>query len=138
MTNIEIGIAIGVASVVVALGGVVASILLHRSDVRRSGREASDARINSVVLRYIESLKYGSGPMAFVLAGVKNLQTSEEIREAVRRIEGSVDSNAHPLGGKRRRSIMEYDDLLGLFHSLDANALNWNEVLDERGVALDG
>ncbi len=135
MTNIEIGIAIGVAAVVVALGGVVVSILVHRSNVRRSEREASDARINSVVLRYIES---GSAPRAFVLAGVKNLQTSEEIREAVRRIEGRVGSNAQPLGGKRRRSIMEYDDLLGLFHSLDAIASNWNEVLDERGIALDG
>ena len=139
MTNIAIGIAIGVAAIVVALGGVVVSILIHRSNMGGSEQHESDLRITSVVEAYLGFVNHHPrldiGPSAFVRAEAKNLKSSEEVREAARGI--FVSTSYHPFGRKRREEVMAYDDLLGLIQDLDATASNWNEVCEGRGIPFN-
>ena len=131
--------AISVAAVVVALGGVVVSILVHRSNVGRSEQHESDLRIASVVKAYLGFVNHhprlDTGPSAFVRAGAKNLKSSEEVREAARGI--GISTSYHPFGRKRREEVMAYDDLLGVIQDLDATASNWNEVCEGRGIPFD-
>ena len=139
----EPGTIIGLATLTVGGTALLAMIVIHRSSVQRSEPKESDQRIDSVVTECVRLVGGPAhldspGPGAFIRAGAKNLKSSDEIRQTVDRIEASLGEHESPLGRKRREDAIAYDDLLGLIQDLNADASNWNQVCDSRGIPEDG
>ena len=130
---------ITLAALVVGGISLIVTMLIHRSDVERGERQQSDQGLDSVVEEYLrlvgDPAPVDTGPKAFVRAGAKNLSSSDEILEAVHRIEARLGTPLHhPFGGRRRKGVMAYDDVLGLIRDLTHTASNWDQVCDERKI----
>jgi hypothetical protein len=95
-----IGLIVNVVFFVVNLWLLIRHRRQDRISVKTSTREA---RIEQVVAEYMHlfTTHQDTGVHALIVAGVKRLQTSEEISDAMRRI---VDrAGTHPLVGEARR-----------------------------------
>ena len=101
----------------------------------------SNQRIDAVVTNYVRFVgkprPHPSGPLPFVRAGAKGLETSNEVRRAAERIEDRLGHRLSPFGEKRHGGLKAYEDLLGLVRALDEEASNWDQICEERGIQTD-
>jgi hypothetical protein len=89
--------------------------VLRLVGLRREGRDRKEDRVRRVVDAFGSITRGGErdGVKAFLQAGAKELDSSNEVRSAVDRIVGRYGTNPHPLGKegeqlKSRPDIREY------------------------------
>ena len=99
------------AAVIIGILGVLVSVATYYLG-RRAGREereadAREARVERLVDEYCRMAlgrpRLDSGPSALIKAGVAELHTNDEVREALRRI--SQRGTGHPLGSKAEEMV---------------------------------